>query len=225
MTTDPDPDMMAAELALGLLDGEERAVALRRVLSDRGFAAEVEWWRRHLADLLDDYPSVPVPEGLIDRIAMASRPKPRSRLKTLIPAGLAVAAAVLLVLFLRPVPVPEAPSQASPPTIMIAALTPTGKDVAPFGATVDLRRGELRVAAIDLAPPGKSAQLWLIKDGTPHSLGLLARSGATRIALPKAERSGMRSGAVLAVSIEPPGGSPKPTPTGPVVASGALAAT
>ena len=129
------------------------------------------------------------------------------------------------VLFLRPVPVPEAPSQASPPTIMIAALTPTGKDVAPFGATVDLRRGELRVAAIDLAPPGKSAQLWLIKDGTPHSLGLLARSGATRIALPKAERSGMRSGAVLAVSIEPPGGSPKPTPTGPVVASGALAAT
>ena len=97
--------MMAAELALGLLDGEERAVALRRVLSDRGFAAEVEWWRRHLADLLDDYPSVPAPEGLIDRIAMASRPKPRSRLKTLIPAGLAVAAAVLLVLFLRPVPV------------------------------------------------------------------------------------------------------------------------
>ena len=80
--------MMAAELALGLLDGEERAVALRRVLSDRGFAAEVEWWRRHLADLLDDYPSVPAPEGLIDRIAMASRPKPRSRLKTLIPAGL-----------------------------------------------------------------------------------------------------------------------------------------
>ena len=42
-THDPEPqDVAAAELALGLLDGEERAAALRRVLAEPAFAAEVE---------------------------------------------------------------------------------------------------------------------------------------------------------------------------------------
>ena len=40
-----EPDVAAAELALGLLDGEERAAALRRMLAEPGFAREVERWR------------------------------------------------------------------------------------------------------------------------------------------------------------------------------------
>ena len=45
MIDERDPDMAAAELALGVLEGEERATALRRVLSEPAFAAEVERWR------------------------------------------------------------------------------------------------------------------------------------------------------------------------------------
>ena len=51
---DSGPDMTAAELALGVLDGEERAAALRRVLADPVFAREVERWRRYLAALFAD---------------------------------------------------------------------------------------------------------------------------------------------------------------------------
>ena len=42
--TDVPEDVAAAELALGLLEGEERGAALRRVLAEPGFAAQVEWW-------------------------------------------------------------------------------------------------------------------------------------------------------------------------------------
>ena len=47
--------MTAAELALGLLDGDERAAALRRVLADPAFAREVEDWRNRMAGLFDDF--------------------------------------------------------------------------------------------------------------------------------------------------------------------------
>src|SRR6478752_4202357 len=60
-----DPDMAAAELALGVLDGEERGAALRRVLSEPGFAVDVERWRGYLAALFDLWPEVqPSPDVL-----------------------------------------------------------------------------------------------------------------------------------------------------------------
>ena len=81
MTPDaPDPDMTAAELALGLLDGEERAAALRRVLADPAFAREVEEWRQRLAGLFDDYPEVAAPESVDARLAqLDARPAAPSR--------------------------------------------------------------------------------------------------------------------------------------------------
>ncbi|MGJ3628226.1 hypothetical protein AB5I41_17070 [Sphingomonas sp. MMS24-JH45] len=49
-------DMAAAELALGVLDGDERAAALRRVLAEPDFAREVARWRDYLAALFADWP-------------------------------------------------------------------------------------------------------------------------------------------------------------------------
>ena len=65
-------------------------------------------------------------------------------------------------------------------------------------------------------------ELWYVAAGqAPRSIGLLDRP-ETRAALPAVARGGDITGATLAVSVEPPGGSTTGAPTGPVVYSGKL---
>lgn len=225
--TDPDPDMMAAEYALGLLEGAERAAAMRRSLSDPDFAREVDWWRHRFAAMFDEYRPVTAPELQIDRVVappVVAPATPRSGFRwAYVPLAGVIAASVALLLS-RPEPMVP-PPVAQPQPTLLAALAPTDRRGTPIAASIDLAHNEVRVVAPGLAPAGKDAQLWIIRDGVPHAIGLLARTGATRLPLPAAERAAPNADAVLAVSIEPLGGSPKPTPTGPVVASGALART
>jgi anti-sigma-K factor RskA len=227
------PDMTAAELALGLLDGEERAAALRRLLADRGFAAEVEAWRGHLAQLLDLSPEVPVSgdvfgrvERSLDRPAAPTMAAPAPR-RWVWPAmtGLSsiAAAALLLVLVTRPMPQPAsvAPRPLATAPVLVAAIAPS-KGGAPVTAIYEPASGGMRVTAQAMADTRRSAELWVIaKDGVPHSLGLLPAGGG-RMPVDTANRARLAAGATLAVSLEPIGGSPTGLPTGPVVATGAL---
>ncbi|MES2045880.1 MAG: anti-sigma factor [Pseudomonadota bacterium] len=231
------PDMTAAELALGLLDGEERSAALRRLLADRAFAAEVETWRGHLAQLFDLWPEVPVTGDVFGRVErsldwpMGSAPAAPAPRRWLWPAmtGLSslAAAALLLMLVTRPEPQP-APNASRPiatapvpETMLVAAVTP-GKGGAPMTAVYDPASGGMRVTAQAMADANRSAELWVIAgDKVPHSLGILPASGG-RMSLSAANRVRMAAGATLAVSLEPIGGSPTGLPTGPVVATGAL---
>ena len=69
------------------------------------------------------------------------------------------------------------------------------------------------------APSGRSLELWYIGDDkTPRAMGLVDKEPAT-MAMPA---DATPSGATLAVSVEPPGGSTTGGPTGPVVYSGQL---
>ena len=67
-------------------------------------------------------------------------------------------------------------------------------------------------------------ELWSVPpEGAPRSLGLIAADGATVISRQRLPASLLKGGtAALAVSIEPPGGSPTGAPTGPVVYAGKL---
>lgn len=224
MASDPDPDMTAAELALGLLDGEDRAVALRRVLAEPDFAREVEDWRQRMAGLFDDYPEVAAPEGVAERLATPERDvvrlQPRSPSRWPIVATLSALAAVVL-LFFAVQPNPVAPV-AEPHKMMVASLMMSDKSGA-VPATVDMTTGEMKIPATAMAPKGKSAQLWMIGgDGVPKSMGVLASTGPSKMTLPADKRAKLSEGVTLAVSIEPIGGSPTGLPTGPVVASGKL---
>ena len=70
-------------------------------------------------------------------------------------------------------------------------------------------------------PPDRAMQLWGIPaSGHPVSLGMMPNSGNGTVA---AGQQRPESYAALAISIEPPGGSPNPDgPSGPVVFSGKL---
>ena len=218
-------DVAAAELALGLLDGAERAAALRRVLASPDFAAEVAGWRESFAELYVDAPEVVPPEGFFARIEAAlDRPTPRvSRIWPIATAASAIAAACAIALLMlrpvieRPVPVPVATTA---PVPLVAAITPP--EGAALVAVYDRDSAALRITGADLAPPERSAELWAIGgDGVPHALGLLEGKG-TVLVIATDDRGRLTAGATLAVSIEPIGGSPTGKPTGPVVATGAL---
>ena len=69
----------------------------------------------------------------------------------------------------------------------------------------------------------RALELWLIAPGdNPRSLGLIEPGRPVHIDLPTDLLPHVRSEATLAVSSEPPGGSPTGLPTGPVIASGKL---
>ena len=82
-------------------------------------------------------------------------------------------------------------------------------------------RGELRVAATDnlALDPARAYELWALPadGGAPVSLGLMPKSGRSTLELTDVQRVALSRSRQVAVSLEPPGGSPTGAPTGPVL--------
>lgn len=223
-------DVTAAELALGLLEGAERSVAMRRLLSDPEFARDVAAWRAHFATLIPAIPDVAPPAAGLARLQAAIGDAPMAANENRPVrfwqgiAGLSGLAAAMLVaaLVLRPPAMPPAPAviiQQSP--ALVATITPTKG--APIAAVFYPDRGELRVAGATLTDSKHSAELWVIAvDGVPHSLGVLpaGQTGSVSITGDNARR--FVAGSKLVVTAEQIGGSPDGTPKGPAVAAGPL---
>jgi anti-sigma-K factor RskA len=71
--------------------------------------------------------------------------------------------------------------------------------------------------------PKHSNELWIIPaGGKPKSLGTMPDAKQMHMKLANALATLLQRGATIAISVEPRGGSPTGSPTGPVVASGAL---
>lgn len=234
-----EPDMAAAELALGLIEGEERATALRRVLADTAFARDVEWWRGRLAHLFDIWPEITPSAGVLARVERSidalvvpglAIAKPNRFWPALAAATTALAAVLLAVVVLRPEPpqprpvvVAQTPKfPAALPAMLVAAIDPVANG-APVSAVYDPASGGLRLSAAALADADRSAELWIIgKDATPHSLGLLRTAGSSTFTVSPATRAQLAAGGLLAVTLEAVGGSSTGAPQGPIVAKGVL---
>ena len=223
---DGEPDVAAAELALGLLEGEERAAALCRLLADPAFARDVERWREQFAVLFAEVrgtdPGRDHGERVIARLdgpaARASGAwKPVAIAASLAAAGLSG----LLVMRPDPAPTPAPVVAAAAPAPMVAAFMIKGHE-APIVATYDSAGGMLSMPGPMPIPEGKSAQLWaIVGSDAPHPLGLFREAGE-RVEAEAKSPAPMPAGTTFAISIEPLGGSPTGAPTGPVVGSATL---
>ena len=89
-----------------------------------------------------------------------------------------------------------------------------------FVATIDVKRGTVAIVPADAT---RVPELWLIPpDGRPRPVGLLRADAPVTLTL-SGDLAGLaKNNAVLAVSLEPPGGSTTGLPTGPVIGTGKL---
>lgn len=231
----PEDDLLAAELALRLLDGDALAAARDREARDPAFAAAVASWNEALAPLLDGADVAP-DAGVWTRIATSlalQRPDTnvvalgrKVRFWRTATAGLtALAASFAIILGVRALdsaPPATAPAATSGETL-IATVVPEG---APAMAVIAFERTSksLIVTPAALTPvPGRSHELWVVPaTGDPRSLGLIAPGAARRIALADDLAGLFGSQATLAISAEQEGGSRTGSPGGPIVATGKL---
>ena len=201
-------DDLAAEYALGVLDGELRREVADRVGRDAAFARLVAAWEVRLAGMNEGFDEVAPPPGVKSAIDTKLFPQPaRRRTLWLVAGGGLVAACLALLIFLA-FPTGDQP-------VFTAALESTDSGFA-FTAQITDEEIEVDRTAGDV-PAGRALELWLIEgDNSPRSVGLLDGS---RIAVGNLD---LKAGSVLAVSLEPSGGSPTGAPTGPVVALGEI---
>lgn len=237
-----EADLAAAEHVLGLADARARALAAERLRGDAAFARDVAAWEDAFAPLLDEVAPAQPSAELWRRIAAATAPeaapprlapapvrrRPRDRAgpwRAATAASLAAAGAMLAMLLWRPAPAPVPPPPAPPPPLLEATLAaPDGRAL--YVATLDRARRLASVAPVG-APPGAGhvPELWIIPaGGRPRAIGVIDARHARAVPLPPAAATDAAGASVLAVSLEPPGGSPTGAPTGPVVAVGALSA-
>ena len=215
-------ELSAAEYALGVLAGAERAAAAQRVARDRAFAALVAAWEERFAPWAAEIREVAPPPQVWERIAAqlpgAERQGPRF-LQSLVfwrCFGIvsAIATACLAVLPYL--------SSGSQQVALFASIEGSGERI--FVAAIDAKRAAIAVVpATYRADPTRVPELWLIPSGgKPLPLGVLPADRPTQIAIPAAIADQVRRGATLAISLEPPGGSPTGQPSGPVIGSGTL---
>jgi anti-sigma-K factor RskA len=218
----PEDDLLAAELALGVLSDTECAAAQSRAAHEPSFAAMVAAWEERLAPWAAEISEVPAPPQVWDRIA-ASLPAEKQSAgwwQSLafwrglsLATGALAAACIGALIYLG-----NAPQQLP----LIAAIEGGGHRH--FVATIDTRAGNIAVVpAAYSADATREPELWLIPaDGKPRPLGMLRADRTVTIKIPSELAALTVGNAVLAVSLEPPGGSPTGQPTGPVIATGKL---
>lgn len=223
-------DLLAAEYVLGVLPADERQIASRRIDAETGFARIVDGWEVHLSPIAAAYPEIAPPASVkiaVDRRLFASAAttpvEARGGLWSSLGfwRGLATAAVAALAIY---VAVPYInPPVAQPQARLVASLAADGSDVK-YLAVYDAAHHEVGLSHVSgERAAGKDFELWMIEGkNAPVSMGVIPAGTTAHIVVSPAAQQKLAQGAVLAVSLEPAGGSPTGQPTGPVVAAGDL---
>jgi len=242
-----NPDLqqrLAAEFALGTLRGRARRRLQRWIAQESALADAVRDWELRLAPLaaaaIPVQPPARVWRAIEERLEGGRSATPPGLWANLafwrnlglvasgVAAGLLVAIGVIA---------PKAPDPAPQPVVVrvpssemaasyLAVLADPKTQKPMLIVSAGRSSNELWVKTLDPAAhvPDRSLELWALPAGQPpKSLGVVPRSEKmTALKLVAAADQAFAEVAALAVSLEPPGGSPTGAPTGPVLYTGAF---
>jgi anti-sigma-K factor RskA len=215
-------DRLAAEYVAGTL----RAGARRRfealLPSHPALREAVAAWQRRLMPLTQAVAPIEPPASVWQRIegdidgrapgTLAPRWWQRLALWRAAAGVASVSAVALAVLLAQPLP-------SQPPMFVVLAATGATQGGFVAGVSADGRSVVTRPIVPVALAADRALELWAVPaQGAPTSLGLISETSASVV-----RRERLPSGtAALAVSLEPPGGSPTGAPTGPVLFVGKL---
>jgi anti-sigma-K factor RskA len=215
-------ERLAAEYILGTMPDRSRRRFERLMAADPGLTRMVAAWADRFSPLDDATPAEEPPARVWHAVErrIAGSPSASASWRRWFDSlalwrGLAFAgslATAALALYLGVFPRPVPPS-------VVAVLAGHGGEPG-WVAVTGPKTGEVSFSAV--APPAEDKphafELWGIAGGPPRSLGLLPQHAGDVVILRDAQLP--LPGGVLAVSFEPPGGSPSGSPTGPVLYQG-----
>jgi anti-sigma-K factor RskA len=227
-------DLLAAELAFGLLDPRDRADAERRVALEPALAGVYQKWQDYAAALAAGnaqmppsslWPSIQARIAANDTVALPTRAALRGW-----QAGTVVAIVAALGLGALALQRPSPPLASQPAVTRdappLVAILKGDANRAIVVISLDRSSNHLSTVPTGLRIGDHSAELWVIpKGGKPSTLGLVATDKPDWKPATHAAKALIREGAVLAISVEPIGGSPTGQPTGPVILTGAIEAS
>jgi anti-sigma-K factor RskA len=245
MTHEEDIEGLAGEYVLGSLTLEERREVDAQRARDRALASAIADWERRLAPLADFVPGEEPPaqlrEEIIGRIwrleAHPANVLPlhqhavrRWRRIAIAASALAAVLAAVVVIVLQSLP--------ATPTALVAVLQRSAagqtadesgdvRGAPAFIVAIDTQLKSIVVTPLAARPvPKRNYQLWLEQPKTaPLPLGIVATASPTTLPWPTANGAeqlppaALRN-ATLAISLEPEGGSPSGTPSGPILYEG-----
>ncbi|WDR06725.1 anti-sigma factor [Devosia rhodophyticola] len=222
---------LVAEFVLGLLDSAEHERVAKLIRDDPRLQAEQHFWESRFAALNAEYEEVAVPAHLINAIEARAfgdavgRQKSRLWDSLILWRGLAAGALAVAVVAIgmNAGGNPGTNDAASLATQLVAALELDGSSVK-FVALYDSATGTVRLTSLSGEPvPDKDFELWAIQGGNnPISMGVVPVNQRTQVTLSPDVMAGWGAGSVLAITLEPKGGSPTGDPTGPIVAKGSV---
>lgn len=228
-------DRLAAEYALGTLRGAARR-RFQRLMKDDATLRELTLdWEMRLNDMAAIAKPVTPPPQLWQAIDRALGPVPRPlrerqgllswlweslgfwRASTF--GAAAVAAALILFIAIGRPPV-------TPETRYIAVLIDE-KATPVLVASLTAEDGKLSIKSVKQTSiaADKDLELWVVpsQGGAPRSLGLLNKGMQALVNLTQVDASDLTEGqGILAISLEPSGGSTTGAPTGPVLFHGPI---
>jgi anti-sigma-K factor RskA len=233
MTELDDINALAAEYVLGTLAREERLAVATRRASERALDEAITAWERRLGPLGDVVAPVHPPANLYNKIRAqiglsANVVSLKARETALMRRGNRWRGATLgmsaIAASLAAIVGWQGYQHQQMQTQYVAVLQASAEKPG-FVLTVDTKTKMFVISAIS-APkqPKKTYEVWLVNDKMPKpkSLGVFSEGDMEVMPVSKTADHDIMMDATYAVSLEPEGGSPTGTPTGPVLFSGKL---
>lgn len=214
---------LASEYVLGTLKGGARRRFEGWLYNDADLRNITAEWRQRLEPMAEFATPVAPPKRVWQQIEQRLHLLPqggwslwRDSLSFWSSLGLASSAIAALLVIVMSTQLMSTPQISHVATLM------DEKSQTALLLTADSRHDTLEVRMVGNAPvpTDKELELWAVpKSGNPRSLGLLADKGSVKLAL--SSRAIGNDVALLAVTLEPRGGSPDPNgPTGPILYKG-----